>query len=105
MNQKNKFRFCAALIAASSLQQAFAGDLLGTVIDTELNEPLYGAVVKIQNSNTGAVADLNGKFSLRNLKKKYLYAGSILFIFRNTGSKSRNSSQRRSQRKSMDETK
>lgn len=69
MNQKNKFRFCAALIAASSLQQAFAGDLLGTVIDTELNEPLYGAVVKIQNSNTGAVADLNGKFSLRNLKK------------------------------------
>lgn len=46
MNQRNRLRFCAALLAASSMQQAFAGDILGTVIDTDLNEPLYGPSLK-----------------------------------------------------------
>ena len=69
MNKKNRFRFCAALLAASSMQQAFAGDILGTVIDTELNEPLYGAVIKLMNTQTGAVADLDGNFSIKNIKK------------------------------------
>lgn len=69
MNQKNRLRFCTVLLVATSIQQAFAGDILGTVIDTELNEPLYGAVIKVMNSQTGAVADLDGNFSIRNLKK------------------------------------
>ena len=69
MNQKNRLRFCTALLVSTSIPQAFAGDILGTVIDTELNEPLYGAVIKVMNSQTGAVADLEGNFSIRNLKK------------------------------------
>lgn len=51
------------------MQSAFAGDILGTIIDTDLNEPLYGAVIKIMNTQSGAVADLDGKFSIKNLKK------------------------------------
>ena len=79
MNQRNRLRFCAALLAASSMQQAFAGDILGTVIDTDLNEPLYGAVIKILNSKTGAVADLDGNFNIKNLKKgKYILEVSYL---------------------------
>lgn len=69
MNTRKKLLFCTALLTASSLQQVFAGDILGTVIDTDLNEPLYGAVIKILNTSTGAVADLDGNFSIRNLKK------------------------------------
>lgn len=79
MNQRNRLRFCTALLAASSMQQAFAGDILGTVIDTDLNEPLYGAVIKILNSKTGAVADLDGNFNIKNLKKgKYILEVSYL---------------------------
>lgn len=70
---------CTALLAASSMQQAFAGDILGTVIDTDLNEPLYGAVIKILNTKTGTVADLDGKFSIKNVKQgKYILEVSYL---------------------------
>ena len=79
MNKRNRLRFCAALLAASSMQQTFAGDILGTVIDTELNEPLYGAAIKVLNSKNGAVADLDGNFSIKNLKKgKYILEVSYL---------------------------
>lgn len=57
------------MLAASAMQQVFAGDILGSVIDTELNEPLYGAVIKIMNTETGTVADLDGNFSIKSLKK------------------------------------
>lgn len=36
----------------------------GTVVSSEDGEPLIGVSVKVVGSNTGAVTDMNGKFTL-----------------------------------------
>lgn len=40
------------------------GTITGTVIDSEMDGPLPGANVKIAGTNTGAITDFDGKFSL-----------------------------------------
>ena len=46
-----------------------AGDIVGVVMDKELNEPLMGASVRIAGTRIGTTADMDGKFRLKNLKK------------------------------------
>ena len=46
-----------------SVQGAWAQTVRGTVND-ESGEPIIGASVKVVGSNTGAVTDFNGKFTV-----------------------------------------
>ena len=64
---KKRARLSVTLMMAGVLA-AQAGDITGTVIDKELNEPLMGASVRIAGTRLGATADMDGKFRLRNLK-------------------------------------
>ena len=41
----------------------------GTVLD-ELGEPIIGATVIVVGTQTGTTTDINGQFSLQNLKKE-----------------------------------
>ena len=47
---------------------AFAGTVQGTITDKETNEPLMGATVQVEGTATGAVADIDGHYTL-NLKR------------------------------------
>lgn len=47
---------------------AFAGTVQGTITDKETNEPLMGATVQVEGTTTGAVADIDGHYTL-NLKQ------------------------------------
>lgn len=46
-----------------------AGDIKGLVIDKEMDEPLMGAMIKVEGTALGAVADMDGRFVIRGLKK------------------------------------
>ena len=41
--------------------------LIGFIVDSEDDEPLIGASVKVIGQNIGSVTDLNGKFKIINL--------------------------------------
>ncbi len=57
-----KLLLLAMLLASATI---FAqGTITGTVIDSEMDGPLPGANVKIAGTNTGAITDFDGKFSL-----------------------------------------
>lgn len=56
--------FLAFGILLLSLQTGWAQRIVsGTVLDAESNTPLIGASVVVKGSNTGAVTDVDGKFS------------------------------------------
>ena len=42
----------------------YAGVVVGTVTDKQTKEPLTGATIKVENSSMGAVADLDGNYTL-----------------------------------------
>ena len=43
--------------------------LTGFIVDSEDDEPLIGASVKVIGQNIGSVTDLSGKFKITNLKE------------------------------------
>jgi len=55
------FFMLSLLIANSALAQT---SISGTVVDAETQEAIPGANIIVVGSNTGAVADFNGKFSI-----------------------------------------
>ena len=65
---RKRVNLSVAMLAAG-MMAAHAGDITGTVIDKEMNEPLMGASIRIAGTRLGTTADINGKFRLRNLKK------------------------------------
>ena len=46
-----------------------ASKIKGVIIDKETNEPLIGAIVKINELNTGTVTGLDGSFKIKHLHK------------------------------------
>ena len=54
-----------------SVNMVFAqtSQVVGTVIDSETGEPLIGAQVKVEGTTIGALTDLDGKFTLKNLPR------------------------------------
>lgn len=48
---------------------SWAGDIKGLVIDSDMQEPLMGAAVKVCGTNIAVATDFDGKFSIRGLKK------------------------------------
>ena len=63
---RKRVNLSVAMLAAG-MMAAHAGDITGTVIDKEMNEPLMGASIRIAGTRLGTTADINGKFRLRNL--------------------------------------
>ena len=68
MGKKILFLLVCALM---SVNMVFAQtqEVVGTVIDSETGEPLVGASVKVEGTTIGAITDLDGKFTLRNLPR------------------------------------
>ena len=66
MGKKILFLLVCALM---SVNMVFAqtSQVVGTVIDSETGEPLIGAQVKVEGTTIGALTDLDGKFTLKNL--------------------------------------
>ena len=59
-----KTLYITLLMIAVSLNTYAQQLFTGQVIDAKTNEPLTGAMVKIDNTNKGGVTDLNGNFTL-----------------------------------------
>lgn len=65
---KKVLLFLACMLMTASM--AFAQQTVtGTVIDSDTGEPLVGASVKVEGTNYGALTDIDGKFTLKNLPK------------------------------------
>ena len=56
----------SAIIFLSCIVSTHAGDISGRIYN-EFNEPFEGATVKIQGTKKGAVADLEGKFIIKDV--------------------------------------
>ena len=52
------------LFLTLSAMTALAGTIKGTVTDKQTKEPLTGATVQVAGSTTGAVADVDGRYTL-----------------------------------------
>jgi len=59
------FRFLLVFLFFSSASTfAQHGVLMGTLVDSETNEPIFGATVSIEETMMGGVTDFDGKFKL-----------------------------------------
>ena len=67
------FLACAVMSASMAFAQQ---EVTGTVIDSDTGEPLVGATVKVKGTTHGALTDMDGKFTLKNLPAK----GSTLLV-------------------------
>ncbi|MEZ4907259.1 MAG: carboxypeptidase-like regulatory domain-containing protein [Saprospiraceae bacterium] len=61
------FLFFVIVMNFNLLTAQNKGVLEGKVVDAATNEPLIGAAIIIEGTNTGAVADLNGVYRLTNV--------------------------------------
>lgn len=52
------------LFLTLSAMTVMAGTIKGTIIDKQTREPLTGATVQVAGSTTGAVADIDGNYTL-----------------------------------------
>lgn len=57
-------RLLSTLLLTTFSLGTTAGVIKGTIIDKQTKEPLTGATVQVTGSATGAVADLNGNYTL-----------------------------------------
>src|SRR5690625_5083210 len=69
MNDRNIIIFRILLLLLFSATTAFSqhGVLMGTLVDSETNEPIFGATVSIEETAMGGVTDFDGRFRLNNV--------------------------------------
>lgn len=70
MNYKNSFIFSLALFLSLFYGTTTFGQygvVEGILIDSETNEPIFGATVSIDSTTIGGVTDFDGKFKLSNI--------------------------------------
>lgn len=66
-------------LALTLYTHAQTGTICGTVIDNKLKEPLIGASVLLDGSNTGAITNIDGDFRIENIKPgKYSVTASYV---------------------------
>lgn len=70
--------FFLLLFLMLSTMAAMAGTLKGTILDKQNREPLTGATVQIAGTTQGAVADIDGNFSLE--VKNGTYTLSVKYV-------------------------
>lgn len=70
--------FFLILALALSTMAAMAGTIRGTIIDKQTREPLTGATVQIAGTTQGAIADVDGNYSLD--VKNGTYTLSVKYI-------------------------
>ena len=80
------FLFLLCLFPLGALAQ---GTITGTVND-EAGEPIIGASVKVQGTNTGAITDFNGNFSVQAPSNATLQISYIGYITANVKANGRN---------------
>lgn len=73
-----KHLFATFLLLTLFSFDTMAGVIKGIIIDKQTKEPLTGATVQIRNTNAGAVADINGNYTLHI--KNGIYTLSINYI-------------------------
>src|SRR5690554_55529 len=70
MNYKNSFIFSLALFLSLFYGTATFGQygvIEGILVDSETNEPIFGATVSLEQTTIGGVTDFDGKFKLSNI--------------------------------------
>jgi hypothetical protein len=67
------------ILLQSLLMQAQNGKITGRIYDEINNEPIIGANITIQNSDIGAVSDIDGNFSIENLNNGF-YNIAVTYI-------------------------
>ncbi|MCC5908450.1 MAG: TonB-dependent receptor [Balneolaceae bacterium] len=68
-----------AMFVFTGVTMAQTGTLTGTVTDSEINEPLPGANILLEEIERGAASDLNGEFTLDNIPYG-TYTAVVTFI-------------------------
>lgn len=63
------FTLLALIITGVLPAMAQGVDITGVVLDAQTEDPLIGATVKVKDSMTGDATNLDGEFSLKNIKK------------------------------------
>ncbi len=66
---KKVFLFLACMFMTASMAFAQNQTVSGVVTDGDTGEPLVGAAVKVEGTTIGALTDIDGKFTLKNLPK------------------------------------
>ena len=73
--------FFLILFLTLSVMAATAGTIKGTITDRQTKEPLTGATVQVSGTAQGAVADLDGNYTLSNVSKgailEFSYVGYV----------------------------
>mgnify|MGYP002692242681 FL=1 len=73
--------FFLILFLTLSVMAATAGTVKGTITDRQTKEPLTGATVQVSGTAQGAVADLDGNYTLSNVSKgailEFSYVGYV----------------------------
>ncbi|MDR0976765.1 MAG: TonB-dependent receptor [Prevotellaceae bacterium] len=72
--------FLLILIFTLAAMAAMAGNIQGTIIDRLTREPLMGATVRVGGTTQGAVADINGHFTLTLAPNAQPYTLYISYI-------------------------
>ena len=60
--------------------QGFAQSIVGTVVDTNTNEPLVGAMVAVKGTDNKTVTDIDGNFKLTGLRVNGQYMLTITYV-------------------------
>lgn len=76
-NSKILATAAACVISISAMAQT--NTITGTVVD-ELGEPIIGATVVVKGTTTGAITDIDGKFSVQASAKAQLHVSFIGYI-------------------------
>lgn len=68
MKQNLRFSLLLLFFALSGFSLFAQGQITGTVIDDESDEPLIGANVLVKGTTTGSITDVNGNFTISGVR-------------------------------------
>ena len=85
--RRTSFKLIALIVALLSMQAMFgalyAKPISGTVVSATDGDPLVGATIKLQGTQTGTVTDINGRFTLDAEVGQTLVVSYVGFLTKN----------------------